>query len=50
MSVFWLQAIIKLKIRAHDIEIEDTELGGRFPDDEIEEQVKRSVENKNWVL
>ena len=44
------KAIIKLKIRAHDIEIEDTELGGRFPDDEIEEQVKRSVENKNWVL
>ena len=40
---------IKVKFRAHDIEIEDIELGGRFPSEEIEEQVKRSIENKNWV-
>ena len=42
------KALIEFRIRAHDIEVEDIELNRTYFSEEIEEQVKRSVENKNW--
>ena len=42
------KALVEFRIRAHDIEVEDIELNRTFFHEEIEEQVKRSVENKNW--